>query len=132
MKIYDAFKPYFLILCMTAVLFGGCAAKFKDPNLSKFDSKIFEITTSNGLSILYVSHADENYNFTLVNALGAPLARRVLKPNGEFESIGFLPPNRSYNELFIKILDMIKLGKIKAEILLNDEKIEVRRVDIHK
>ena len=62
--------------------------------------------------------------------MGTPLARRVLRPSGEFEAIGFLPPNSAYNELFIKILNTIKSNQKEAIVTVNDEIFEVRALDI--
>ena len=121
------FKILFVIF-----LFSGCASKFQSPVLDKFDEKAFQINTKSGLNTLYVSHPDENYNFTLINSLGAPLARRTLKSSGEFKNIGFLPPNSAYNELFIKVLDMITAQKNEAEILINNEKFKVKSIDIRQ
>lgn len=121
-----------LKIIFTAFLLAGCASKFQSPNLVKFDEKIFEISAQNGLNTLYVSHYDENFNFTLINSLGTPLARRVLKPNGKFENIGFLPPSSVYNELFINVLDMIGSQKNEAEINIKNKKFKVKSIDIRK
>ena len=66
----------------------------------------------------------------MINSMGTPLARRVLRPNGEFETIGFLPPNSAYNELFVKILDAIKSNQKEAVIVVNNENFKVRSLDI--
>lgn len=120
----------FLNLLILAIFLWACGAKFQPPPLAKFDEKIFEITSDEGSSTLYIAHANEAYNFTLISAFGAPLARRVLTPQGKFENIGFLPPNSAYNELFIRILEMIKSGKNETEILINKEKFKVKSIDI--
>ncbi|QKF60765.1 hypothetical protein [Campylobacter curvus] len=118
-------KFIFLILVFT-----GCAAKYQSPNLAKFSEKSFEVVSKDSPSTLYVVHSGEDYRFTMINSLGAPLARRVLKPDGKFETIGFLPPNSAYNELFIKVLDMIATHKKEAEILVKNEKFKVKAIDI--
>ncbi|MDO5046524.1 MAG: hypothetical protein Q4D84_07490 [Campylobacter sp.] len=120
----------FARLIFLSLLLSACAAKFELPNLAKFDEEVFEIATKEGLNTLYVARVDDGYNFTLISALGAPLARRILTHEGKFKNIGFLPPNSSYNELFIKTLEMISLKEDEREFLINQEKFKVRSIDI--
>lgn len=132
MKIYIYSKIKNIIFFTLCIFFIGCVDKFRSPNLPKFDSVMFEIVAESGLKKLYVSHIDEDYNFTMLDSIGTPLARRVLKYDGKFESIGFLPPKKAYNELFVKVLDMIKFNNTESIILIDNEIFKVRVVDIHK
>ena len=122
----------FLSIFMAAFVLYGCAtkAKFDVPQIVNFDKREFEVTSQSGSNLLYISHEKEDYYFTMINSMGAPLARRVLKPSGEFEAIGFLPPNSAYNELFIKILNTLKSNQKEAIVTVNDEIFEVRALDI--
>ena len=117
---------------MAAFVLGGCAtkAKFDVPQIVNFDKREFEVTSQSGSNLLYISHEKEDYYFTMINSMGTPLARRVLRPSGEFEAVGFLPPNSAYNELFIKILNTLKSNQKEAIVTVNDEIFEVRALDI--
>ncbi len=117
---------------MAAFVLSGCAAKakFDVPQIVNFDKREFEVTSQSGSNLLYISHEKEDYYFTMINSMGTPLARRVLRPNGEFETIGFLPPNSAYNQLFVKILDAIKSNQKEAVIVVNNENFKVRSLDI--
>ena len=110
----------------------GCAAKakFDVPQIINFDKREFEVISQSGSNLLYISHEKEDFYFTMINSMGTPLARRVLRPSGEFEAVGFLPPNSAYNELFVKILGTIKSNQKEAVIVVNNENFKVRAVDI--
>ena len=107
----------------------GCAKKFDTPQIADFDLKTFKISSSKGLLLLYLQNSENEYKFSLVNALGAPEARRILK-EGSFKNLGFLPPNSAYNELFIKVLEMIKDEKNEKKFMINDQYYEVEVVDL--
>lgn len=130
MRLKRAFK--FLLIFTATIFFCGCAAKakFDVPQIVNFDKREFEVTSQSGSNLLYISHEKEDYYFTMINSMGTPLARRVLRPNGEFEAIGFLPPNSAYNELFVKILDTIKSNQKEAVIVVKNENFKVRALDI--
>ncbi|WP_299026678.1 hypothetical protein [uncultured Campylobacter sp.] len=129
-----SFKKVLSFISIFAVAFvlGGCAAKakFDVPQIVNFDKREFEVISQSGSNLLYVSHEKEDFYFTMINSMGTPLARRVLRPSGEFEAIGFLPPNSAYNELFVKILDAIKSNQKEAIIAVNNENFKVRALDI--
>lgn len=122
----------FLSVFIVAFVLYGCAtkAKFDVPQIVNFDKREFEVTSQSGSNLLYISHEKEDYYFTMINSMGTPLARRVLRPNGEFEAIGFLPPNSAYNELFVKILCAIKSNQKEAVIVVKNENFKVRALDI--
>lgn len=122
----------FLFIFVTAIMLYGCAAKakFDVPQIVNFDKREFEVISQSGSNLLYVSHEKEDYYFTMINSMGTPLARRVLRPSGEFETVGFLPPNSTYNELFVKILSAIKSNQKEAAITANNENFKVRALDI--
>ena len=122
----------FLFIFVTAIMLYGCAAKakFDVPQIVNFDKREFEVSSKNGSNLLYISHEKEDFYFTMINSMGTPLARRVLRPSGEFEAIGFLPPNSAYNELFIKVLEMIKDEKNEQKFMIDDQIYEVKSVDI--
>ena len=44
--------------------------------------------------------------------------------------MGFLPPNSAYNELFVKVLEMIKDEKNEQKFMIDDQIYEVKSVDI--
>ena len=121
-------KKIAMILAVTLLAL-GCAKKFDAPKLADFSLKAFKVSSSKGPLMLYVQNSENKYKFSLVNALGAPEARRVLK-GGTFANLGFLPPNSAYNELFIKILNTIKSNQKEAIVTVNDEIFEVRALDI--
>nr|WP_315061143.1 hypothetical protein [uncultured Campylobacter sp.] len=122
----------FLSVFMAAFVLSGCAAKakFDVPQIVNFDKREFEVISQSGSNLLYISHEKEDFYFTMINSMGTPLARRVLKPSGEFEAIGFLPPNSAYNELFIKVLSIVKSNQKEAVITANSENFKVRALDI--
>ena len=122
----------FISIFAAAFVLGGCAAKakFDVPQIVNFDKREFEVTSQSGSNLLYISHEKEDYYFTMINSMGTPLARRVLRPNGEFEAIGFLPPNSAYNELFIKVLNIVKSNQKEAAIAVKNENFKVRALDI--
>ena len=117
---------------MAAFVLYGCAAKakFDVPQIINFDKREFEVISQSGSNLLYISHEKEDFYFTMINSMGTPLARRVLRPSGEFEAVGFLPPNSAYNELFVKILGTIKSNQKEAVIVVNNENFKVRSLDI--
>ena len=117
---------------MAAFVLYGCAtkAKFDVPQIVNFDKREFEVISQSGSNLLYVSHEKEDYYFTMINSMGTPLARRVLRPSGEFETVGFLPPNSTYNELFVKVLNIVKSNQKEAVIAVNNENFKVRALDI--
>ena len=117
------------IILTVSFLALGCAKKFDTPQMTDFDLKTFKISSSKGLLLLYLQNSENEYKFSLVNALGAPEARRVLK-DGSFKNLGFLPPNSAYNELFIKVLEMIKDGKKEQKFMIGDQYYEVESVDL--
>lgn len=121
-------KKIAMILAVTLLAL-GCAKKFDAPKLADFSLKVFEASSSKGPLMLYVQNSENEYKFSLVNALGAPEARRVLK-DGTFVNLGFLPPNSAYNELFIKVLEMIKDEKNEQKFMINDQIYEVKSVDL--
>ena len=121
-------KKIAMILAVTLLAL-GCAKKFDAPKLADFSLKVFEASSSKGPLMLYVQNSENEYKFSLVNALGAPEARRVLK-DGTFVNLGFLPPNSAYNELFIKVLEMIKDEKNEQKFMIDDQIYEVKSVDI--
>nr|WP_314239301.1 hypothetical protein [uncultured Campylobacter sp.] len=129
-----SFKKVLKFISIFAVAFvlGGCTAKakFDVPQIVNFDKREFEVTSQSGSNLLYISHEKEDYYFTMINSMGTPLARRVLRPSGDFEAIGFLPPNSTYNELFVKILSAIKSNQKEAVITVNNENFKVRALDI--
>ncbi|EMG31378.1 hypothetical protein [Campylobacter showae] len=122
----------FLSVFMATFVLYGCAAKakFDVPQIVNFDKREFEVISQSGSNLLYISHEKEDYYFTMINSMGTPLARRVLRPSGEFEAIGFLPPNSAYNELFIKVLSIVKSNQKEAVITANNENFKVRALDI--
>ena len=122
----------FLFIFVTAIMLYGCAAKakFDVPQIVNFDKREFEVISQSGSNLLYISHEKEDFYFTMINSMGIPLARRVLRPSGEFEAIGFLPPNSSYNELFVKVLSIVKSNQKEAVITANNENFKVRALDI--
>ncbi|MFC2751060.1 MAG: hypothetical protein ACFN38_08060 [Campylobacter sp.] len=128
------FKKVLNFISIFAVSFvlGGCAAKakFDVPQIVNFDKREFEVISKSGSNLLYISHEKEDFYFTMINSMGTPLARRVLRPSGEFEAIGFLPPNSTYNELFVKVLGTIKSNQKEAVIAVNNENFKVRALDI--
>ncbi|MGP1534011.1 MAG: hypothetical protein ACTTJF_08105 [Campylobacter sp.] len=128
------FKKVLNFISIFAVSFvlGGCAAKakFDVPQIVNFDKREFEVISKSGSNLLYISHEKEDFYFTMINSMGTPLARRVLRPSGEFEAIGFLPPNSTYNELFVKVLGAIKSNQKEAVIAVNNENFKVRALDI--
>ena len=128
------FKKVLNFISIFAVSFvlGGCAAKakFDVPQIVNFDKREFEVISQSGSNLLYISHEKEDFYFTMINSMGTPLARRVLRPSGEFEAIGFLPPNSAYNELFIKVLSIVKSNQKEAVIVVNNENFKVRSLDI--
>lgn len=121
-------KKIAMILAVTLLAL-GCAKKFDAPKLAGFSLKAFEVSSSKGPLMLYVQNSENEYKFSLVNALGAPEARRVLK-GGTFANLGFLPPNSAYNELFIKVLEMIKDEKNEQKFMIDDQIYEVKSVDL--
>ena len=121
-------KKIAMILAVTLLAL-GCAKKFDAPNLADFSLKAFEVSSSKGPLMLYVQNSENEYKFSLVNALGAPEARRVLK-DGTFTNLGFLPPNSAYNELFIKVLEIIKDEKNEQKFMIDDQIYEVKSVDL--
>ena len=121
-------KKIAMILVVTLLAL-GCAKKFDAPKLTGFSLKAFKVSSSKGPLMLYVQNSENEYKFSLVNALGAPEARRVLK-GGTFTNLGFLPPNSAYNELFIKVLEMIKDEKNEQKFMINDQIYEVKSVDL--
>ena len=122
----------FISIFAAAFVLGGCAAKakFDVPQIVNFDKREFEVISQSGSNLLYISHEKEDFYFTMINSMGTPLARRVLRPSGEFEAIGFLPPNSSYNELFVKVLSIVKSNQKEAVITANNENFKVRALDI--
>ena len=122
----------FISIFAVAFVLGGCAAKakFDVPQIVNFDKREFEVISQSGSNLLYISHEKEDFYFTMINSMGTPLARRVLRPSGEFEAIGFLPPNSAYNELFIKVLSIVKSNQKEAVITANSENFKVRVLDI--
>ncbi|WP_122862777.1 hypothetical protein [Campylobacter showae] len=122
----------FISIFAAAFALGGCAAKakFDVPQIVNFDKREFEVTSQSGSNLLYISHEKEDFYFTMINSMGTPLARRVLRPSGEFEAIGFLPPNSTYNELFVKVLNIVKSNQKEAVITANNENFKVRALDI--
>lgn len=130
MRLKRAFK--FLLIFTTTIFFCGCAAKakFDVPQIVNFDKREFEVISQSGSNLLYISHEKEDFYFTMINSMGTPLARRVLRPSGEFEAIGFLPPNSAYNELFVKVLNIVKSNQKEAVITANNENFKVRALDI--
>ena len=128
------FKKVLNFISIFAVSFvlGGCAAKakFDVPQIVNFDKREFEVISKSGSNLLYISHEKEDFYFTMINSMGTPLARRVLRPSGEFEAIGFLPPNSAYNELFAKVLNIVKSNQKEAVITANNENFKVRALDI--
>ena len=121
-------KKIAMILAVTLLAL-GCAKKFDAPKLTDFSLKAFKVSSSKGPLMLYVQNSENEYKFSLVNALGAPEARRVLK-DGTFVNLGFLPPNSAYNELFIKVLEMIKDEKNEQKFMIDDQIYEVKSVDL--
>ena len=122
----------FISIFAAAFVLGGCAAKakFDVPQIVNFDKREFEVISQSGSNLLYISHEKEDFYFTMINSMGTPLARRVLRPSGEFETIGFLPPNSAYNELFAKVLNIVKSNQKEAVITANNENFKVRALDI--
>ena len=122
----------FISIFAAAFALGGCAAKakFDVPQIVNFDKREFEVTSQSGSNLLYISHEKDDFYFTMINSMGTPLARRVLRPSGEFEAIGFLPPNSTYNELFVKVLNIVKSNQKEAVITANNENFKVRALDI--
>ena len=122
----------FISIFAAAFVLGGCAAKakFDVPQIVNFDKREFEVISQSGSNLLYISHEKDDFYFTMINSMGTPLARRVLRPSGEFETIGFLPPNSAYNELFVKVLNIVKSNQKEAVITANNENFKVRALDI--
>ena len=122
----------FISIFAAAFVLDGCAAKakFDVPQIVNFDKRGFEVISQSGSNLLYISHEKDDFYFTMINSMGTPLARRVLRPSGEFEAIGFLPPNSSYNELFAKVLNIVKSNQKEAVITANNENFKVRALDI--
>ena len=129
MRLKRAFK--FLLIFTATIFFCGCAAKakFYVPQIVNFDKREFEVISQSGSNLLYISHEKEDFYFTMINSMGTPLARRVLK-DGMFANLGFLPPNSAYNELFVKVLNIVKSNQKEAVITANNENFKVRALDI--
>ena len=90
---------------------GFCAcAKYPQIALDSFENEAFSVRIAQNLYVLYVSNADNSYNFALFDALGAPVANKILK-NGTFSNAKFLPPNARYDEIFIESLRLLQRGE---------------------
>ncbi len=97
---------------MAIVAIGGfCAcAKYPQIALDSFENKAFSVRIAQNLYVLYVSNGDSGYHFALFDALGAPVANKILK-NGYFSNAKFLPPNAKYDEIFIESLRLLQNGE---------------------
>ena len=110
-------KKIAMILAVTLLAL-GCAKKFDAPKLADFSLKAFKVSSSKGPLMLYVQNSENEYKFSL-----------VLK-DGTFTNLGFLPPNSAYNELFIKVLEIIKDEKNEQKFMIDDQIYEVKSVDL--
>ena len=96
------------------MIFGAifCAcAKYPQIALDSFDSESFSIKIAQDSYMLYVAHdSPHSYHFALFDALGAPVADKILQ-NGDFANAKLLPPSDKYNEIFVESLRLLENGE---------------------
>lgn len=96
---------------LAVVVCGFCAcAKYPQIALESFERESFSVQIAQNLYVLYVSSDSKAYHFALFDALGAPVASKILQ-NGTFSNAKFLPPNARYDEIFIESLRLLQRGE---------------------
>lgn len=118
-----------IVLALAFALFLlSCASRYAVVDIPQFSQKSFSVSAPNQSYILSVARLKAGFKFILIDSFGAPISRRFLSEN-KFKNVGFLPPNGRYDELFIKVLELIKNGEKSGDIALFGDKFFIRQLD---
>ena len=112
--------------CIFALLFCSCA-RYEEVVLPNFTEERFLIEVNQEKSILYVTHKESYYSFSLFDSFGIPLSSKILE-NGKLKSTKFLPPNALYDAIFIESLKALKEGKQEVVWARDSKKIKMIRL----
>lgn len=105
----------------------GCAS-YPSITLPYFSQKGFLVETNDTKSVLYISHKDESYNFSLFDSLGIPLSSKTLSA-GKFHSQKFLHPHPLHDRIFIETLQMLEQNEHYKEFKIQSDTIKVRELE---
>lgn len=106
----------------------ACASKYESLSLPQFSQKSFSLSADEKSYILSVARVSDEVKFVLIDSFGSPIARRILSQN-KFKNVGFLPPTSKYDELFIKVLDLIKDNAKTAFVSFLGKRFFIRQLD---
>ena len=112
--------------CIFALLFCSCA-RYEEVVLPNFTEERFLIEVNQEKSILYVTHKESYYSFSLFDSFGIPLSSKILE-NGKLKSTKFLPPNALYDAIVIESLKALKEGKQEVVWVRDSKKIRMIRL----
>lgn len=134
----------YLSLALFICVFFGCSLHDSSPqgslqnidsstDFGVFSQRVFSLTSNNQTTLLYVNsqvvdlpsdnspspkstHSKSQkivYYFALFSSLGTPILSKKLE-NGRFSTTKFLPPNKQYDKVFVKLLEAIKIQALKS------------------
>ncbi|CZE47464.1 hypothetical protein [Campylobacter geochelonis] len=110
------------VFIMIFIIFAGCAKHYEIPPNLEFSQKKFIVNDGKKTSQVFVSKNAQIYRFVWLEMTKSPISRKILE-DGKFRNDGFLPPNNTSQELFIKLLNMIKNYEKSAVISLKNGEI---------
>lgn len=96
-------KILFYCLFLGALIFYGCTKSHEINNNLGFVEKTFLLKIEEESFILAVACIKTYCRFSLLSFLGFPIVDRIFQ-NGKFHNAKFLPPNSTYDDLFLKII----------------------------
>lgn len=112
MRILGQFLGIFALFF--ALFFSACAS-YPQIILPDFNERIFSIKDGKNAYALYVSHENGAYHFALFDALGAPVADKILQ-DSRLKNAKFLPPSARFDEVFIESLRILERGESSANV----------------
>lgn len=113
----------FMAQCGVILGFIACA-KYPQIALPYFSQEIFSVKSGANAYLLYISHENSAYHFALFDALGAPVAQKILQ-DSRFKNTKFLPPNAQFEGVFFKALEMLQ----NSENYAQHENFAIQRLD---
>lgn len=112
--------------CVFALLFCSCV-RYDEVVLPSFTEEKFLVEINQEKSILYITHRESHYNFSLFDSFGIPLSSKALE-NGKLKSTKFLPSNALYDAIFMESLRALKEGQKELVWVKDSKKIRITRL----
>ena len=126
-----------IFVVFSAFLFFGCADKTTLSDTPKFGQRHFLVENNGVKSQIFARQDEKFYHFIWLDMMKAPIARKFLRFENcgeqicaKFENDGFLPPNKTAENLFLNLLENVE--KNEFELNLQGQIYKVKNANLSK